>query len=871
MFTVTTIAHKTSDSKHPLIMLTNREGNRYFFGKISEGSQRILNENRFKLGKLRSIFLTGTLSSWSEIGGLPGLFLTISDATKNSIDIYTNSIKAALYVVSTWRYFVFRKGVELQLKNVEEDSFIADSNLLIRPVKIPSSVALIPIDEKKSSKILTRLRKLVSLMFPLDTSKVNNPDPKSYRSDPSETEIQTHVKLPKTEELEPVSNQLSLNYIIRFMPMRGKFDPQKAKSLGIKPGLDFRSLTQGHSVKNDKDEIIQPHQVMAESRNFSKLLIIDIPNESYLHNTINSNKWFSKSQDFGEEEIGLVYHFLGDDIDFYLDEYLKFLKRFPLKCKHVISHSKIADDTLVFKTSALNVLKLKCLQNENYNLPHMENYSPLNESESHFKLQLLQKFSIESLNVHCDESLIANDTWSTLFDENIVPLEIPNVDKGSVLNSKPISLEFNGSLMKDEIQIITLGTGSALPSIHRNVISTLVRIPFNKDGKIVFRSIMLDGGENTFGTMLRNFGHDDKRQLHQVFEELCLIHLSHLHADHHLGLISVINKWFEVNKASNKKLYLIIPWQYNEFVNEWYNLEEQEKSIIDLSRIVYISCEDFCKERQAQFKQMDLSEFEDNFDHHRSQIIPRDKIYSQNNDAINDLYQSLGINSIETVRAIHCYWSYSISIDFTLDEHDSFKVSYSGDTRPNPKFAEIGYGSDLLIHESSLDNDLIEEAISKKHSTMIEALYMASLMNCRKIMLTHFSTRYSNQANMMIDRGELESISESLSNYLQKYGSTPNIFQYDMKKQKLGLEDLEISMAFDMMNVKFNDFDAQSKKRKALVDIFQNEDDLDGESAKKEKELQKQREKKETKRAQRLKNTQKKKRRVSSDEEVDDK
>lgn len=59
-------------------------------------------------------------------------------------------------------------------------------------------------------------------------------------------------------------------------------------------------------------------------------------------------------------------------------------------------------------------------------------------------------------------------------------------------------------------------------------------------------------GENTLGTMMRNFGHNNKEQLIKIFEELSLIHLSHLHADHHLGIISIINKWFEINIDSEK-------------------------------------------------------------------------------------------------------------------------------------------------------------------------------------------------------------------------------------------------------------------------------------------------------------------------------
>ena len=213
------------------------------------------------------------------------------------------------------------------------------------------------------------------------------------------------------------------------------------------------------------------------------------------------------------------------------------------------NHSKLSDDPLIFKTSAINVLKLKCLQKDHFNLPYIESYNPLqsDSADSIHKLQQLQQFHIETSSIKSDDSLISEDTWSSLYDSNILPLDIKNINKTDILESEPISLAQIPGSMKDQVQVVTLGTGSALPSIHRNVISTLVRIPYIDNNTVKFRTIMLDGGENTLGTMMRNFGHNNKEQLIKIFEELSLIHLSHLHADHHLGIISIINKWFEIN------------------------------------------------------------------------------------------------------------------------------------------------------------------------------------------------------------------------------------------------------------------------------------------------------------------------------------
>lgn len=858
MFSVSTICHKTSDCQHPMVMLTSREGSRYFFGKVPEGAQRVLNENGVKLGKLKSIFLTGTVQTWSDIGGLPGLFLTISDATNRGIDVFTNSSSVMAYVVATWRYFVFRKGIELNVLDTQLENLIGDSTTVFRPVKIPSRS---PSPMGALAKILSQLKKLTSLMFPPD-SAANSRDPASHKSDPSENEIQTHVRLPEPAELVDVGSQPALSFVIRFLPVRGKFDPVKAKALGVEPGINYRKLTMGDSVLNSKNELVHSHQVLAEPKSFRKLVIIDIPNANYLENTLRSDEWFLQSEEAGQELPGLVYHFLGDDIDFRSADYISFISQFPQDCQHVISHSLIADDTLVFRTAAVHLLKLKCVLNNSFSLPHIEKHLPLDLSPNTHKLQSLQYFTIDPLGVSLDEQNIISETWESLYDAEIPSLEVlAGTDKSTILQNGilPLLPIPNASSLKDHVQVVTLGTGSALPSIHRNVLSNLVRIPYRDEEtqEIRFRAILLDGGENTIGTLMRNFGHDSLKQLKQIFSELRLIYLSHLHADHHLGIISVISAWAEANKNNTDKLYLVIPWQYNNFITEWYRLE-QYTSNIDMSRIVYLSCEDFMRTPEAQLKQFTLDEFEEKYDSNRlTDRIPKEDSALPKTNRIDMLYRDLNLANIRTVRAIHCYWSYSVSLCFNLSSSESFKVSFSGDTRPSTRFIESGSDSDLLIHEASLDNDLIEEAIAKKHSTVVEAVRVAQLMGCPKVILTHFSARFSEKHSFIRDAEEYDRLCENLKAYIGR--STTNVFT--MNESKLGFDDIDICYASDFMTIRYNDLACQ-KPFYAKLSELSTSATSEAEVAKSQKEQLKKSEKREAKRLQRLS---KKKRRLSNE------
>lgn len=858
MFTFQTVTHKTDDTHHPLLMLTNREGHRYFFGKVCEGAQRSLNENRIRLSRLKTIFLTGTLNSWSQIGGLPGLFLTISDSTKKDIEVYANCGSVLSYIVATWRYFVFRKGVELKVSEAEDGKLIADTNIMVKPIKIQSKAGPV---QFSSETVTRRLRKLTLLMFPQDVA-ANDPNPNSYKSDPADLDIQTHVDF----DFTPNGNhQDSLSYLVRFSPLRGKFDVNRAKELNIEPGVNFRSLTQGSPVANRDGVMIMPEQVIGDSKKFMKVLILDIPSADYLENTVKCDSW-EETGDWGDEPIGLVYHLLGDEINFELQQYIDFIQRFHPDCQHIISHSKLAKNTIVFKTFASFLLKFRAIQPENFNLPHSEPYDDCCTSLSqNFKVKALhnlQKIDIESDGLSIDESAISTQNWDEMYEEHISPLGI-KVEKSKTIDTTPLSLyETPFDSLKDNVQVTTLGTGSALPSLHRNVLSNLIRMPFrDSQGRITYKSVLLDGGENTLGSILRTFGHQE--QYKTIFEELGLIYLSHLHADHHLGLISIINKWFQINKDNDKTLHLVIPWQYDHFLREWYKLEEH---VCDLTRINYVSCEDFVKHRSPEYSRMSMDEFEENFDEGLVKFeIPRDKINPINKHGISKLYKDMNLNQIRACRAIHCYWAYSVALEFKLDDRETFTVSYSGDTRPNPKFVDIGYGSDLLIHESTLDNELIEEAISKKHTTMIEAVNSARYMDCDRLILTHFSTRYSKGVNFIDSNETFQRLSTELKDYLSTYNShsiaQTNVFLLEetFKRPIKEFNNLEILFAFDTLIVQLGQIKNQKQHMEVLNEVLELVEEADT------KEVEKARVKRESKRNKRL--LTQKKRKTSSDEE----
>lgn len=218
--------------------------------------------------------------------------------------------------------------------------------------------------------------------------------------------------------------------------------------------------------------------------------------------------------------------------------------------------------------------------------------------------------------------------------------------------------------------------------IYSNLVSSnYVRIP---DG-----SVLLDVGEGSLGQLHRLFAENMNDELQQ----LGMIFVSHLHADHHLGGFSIIREWNNATKnMMAKKLYVVAPRPYLKWMQEYAAIEDY-----GFDRCVFLDCEDI-----------------------------------ENGTApdLVALYHQLGIRSVQVVPVTHCLLSFGISIT----TKNGFKFTYSGlntinigDCRPSDDLIRIGKNSDLLIHEATFEDDKIEEAIQKNHSTISEAIKTGEL------------------------------------------------------------------------------------------------------------------------------------------------
>ena len=94
---------------------------------------------------------------------------------------------------------------------------------------------------------------------------------------------------------------------------------------------------------------------------------------------------------------------------------------------------------------------------------------------------------------------------------------------------------------------------------------------------------------------------------------------------------------------------------------------------------------------------------------------------------------------MQSVAVQHCHDAYGL----VLEHHSGWKLVFSGDTRPCPALERAGADCTLLIHEATFESALAHQAVQKRHSTISEAIGVATNMRAYRTILTHFSQRYA--------------------------------------------------------------------------------------------------------------------------------
>lgn len=77
------------------------------------------------------------------------------------------------------------------------------------------------------------------------------------------------------------------------------------------------------------------------------------------------------------------------------------------------------------------------------------------------------------------------------------------------------------------------------------------------------------------------------------------------------------------------------------------------------------------------------------------------------------------------------------------------RVAYSGDTRPTKDIVSLSSNADVLIHDATYDDSLLDKAKEYGHSTASQAAEVAREANVGLLVLTHISNRYKDDSILL--------------------------------------------------------------------------------------------------------------------------
>jgi ribonuclease Z len=272
-----------------------------------------------------------------------------------------------------------------------------------------------------------------------------------------------------------------------------------------------------------------------------------------------------------------------------------------------------------------------------------------------------------------------------------------------------------------ELKIVFLGTAAAIPTFQRGLSS----IAIVRGAEI----LIFDTGEGMQLKYIRSkLGMNKKMK----------IFITHIHGDHCLGLLGLLQTLSLMGRTkpieifgeprveefillNQKILNFNINYQIvvHKIQNEGVLVEEKEYCIKTCFADHSILAFSYLIE---EYKRPGIFDVEKA----RKYGIPEGQLYRLLQHGIDIEYKGRKL----------------FAKNFTGPSRPGRKIGISGDTRPSKKLQQFFTGCDVLVFESTFTEQEKNKAVERFHSTALETSLFAKNANVKKLILTHFSSRY---------------------------------------------------------------------------------------------------------------------------------
>nr|XP_057904407.1 zinc phosphodiesterase ELAC protein 2 isoform X3 [Doryrhamphus excisus] len=633
------------------------EYNRYLFN-CGEGTQRLMHEHKLRVSQLDNIFLTRM--SWENVGGLSGMILTLKDTCVPDC-VLSGPPQLESYVKAIKTFSGPLDSIKLSVRPYTDETYTDDT----------MSVCQVPI-----------------FVTP-EGSRSSGKRPPPRPASPSSRE--------QAGDLQQATRDASLvvAFICKLHPKKGNFLVAEAKELGLPVGTAaigplITALKSGKSITYGGQEI-RPEQVCTPTDPGPVFVVVECPSEDFVQPLWDSQHMARYQHGGAEDPPALVVHMTPESV-LKTDRYQKWMGRFPPTTEHLIlnEHASSAHNIRSHKIQAqLNMIHPKIFP-ELRSWRAQEPQADLRPSD--VRAECLLRFQLRPVVEWQRDAVPACNSEDFVKEAFHVPNFLQEVEK---IRSSGAT---EPSGQADYPELVFLGTGSALPMKIRNVSATLVNISPTQ-------SLLLDCGEGTFGQLCRHYGDG----VDEVLSKISTIFVSHMHADHHTGLLKLLYQRERALVTLGKawsRVSLLAPADMMNWLRQYHHGCEEI-----LHHISFISNDGLRWKADA----------------------PRTQA------SIQAMLKNNNLEKFQTCTVRHCKNAFACS--FT--HQSGWKLVFSGDTMPCDALVHMGKNATLLIHEATLEDGMEEEAVEKRHSTTSQAIDVGMRMEADFIMLNHFSQRYA--------------------------------------------------------------------------------------------------------------------------------
>jgi ribonuclease Z len=270
-----------------------------------------------------------------------------------------------------------------------------------------------------------------------------------------------------------------------------------------------------------------------------------------------------------------------------------------------------------------------------------------------------------------------------------------------------------------------LGTSASRPTIERNVSSLAI----HREGE----TLMFDCGEGTQRQMMRygiSFALED-------------IFFTHMHADHLLGVVGLIRTMALQGRTERLRL-----WGPRGAARVLKRAES-----LGFERSTFpVEIEEIDAAQRIARNGYAIVPFP--VDHRGAVSLGYALVEEDRKGRFNpELARELGIPEGPLWGQIHRGKAVTLDDGRVIEpsvlvgpQRPGRTVVITGDTRPCATTVDAARNADLLVHESTFGDEEAERASETGHSTAREAAQVAREAGVRRLLLTHFSARYSRDA-----------------------------------------------------------------------------------------------------------------------------